>query len=119
MKTQSYICDSLGRTQTKKTQNLVQVFTNSSHHQYKKSGLPKTENLTSLVKTKDTIVALSEKKVKSDMVDAKKLKSQVNDETKMFVICKEHMSDEPKSQWENKGVMVVVMIINIIFIHIV
>jgi len=110
MKTQSQICDSIGRTRSKRAQNLVQVSTNSSDNQCKKSGLSKTENLRSLVKTKEDIsVALSEKEVKSDMMDAKELKSQVNDETTMSVICeREHMSDEPKSQVENEGVMVVV-----------
>jgi len=84
MKSQSQICDSLGRTRSKKAQNLVQVSTNSSHRQYKNG------------------VALNEKEVKSDLVDAKKL-SQVCDETTMFVVSeKEHKSDGTKSQVQNE-----------------
>ncbi|WVZ02363.1 hypothetical protein V8G54_023169 [Vigna mungo] len=88
MKAQSQICDSLGRTRSKKAQTLVEVSTNSSN---KKSRLPKIKNLTNLVKNN---VALSEKEVKSDVMDTKNLKSQVSDEATMLFMCeKEHKSD--------------------------
>ncbi|KAK7341920.1 hypothetical protein VNO80_24861 [Phaseolus coccineus] len=99
MKAQSQICDSPGRTRSQKAQNLVQVSTNSSHRRYKKSDLPKIKNL-----NEDIGAALNEKEVKSDLVDAKKLKSQVCEETTVFVVCeKEHKSDETKSQVQNEG----------------
>lgn len=110
MKAQSQICDSLGRTRSKKAQTLVEVSTDSSDMRYKNSRLPKIKNLTNMVKTNEDVgVVLSKKEVKSDVMDTKKLKSQVSDEATMLVMCeKEHNSDEPKTHVEDRGVTIVI-----------
>ncbi|KAK7404805.1 hypothetical protein VNO78_05769 [Psophocarpus tetragonolobus] len=133
MRAQSEICNSLGRTRSNNTRNVIQVPNRYARKRFRKSSSfkVKQETLASLARTeKDISDASSKEEKKGDMLNDQEHKSQVANKTKVVLVCdknnrngelksiteteaaiviseEKHNNDEPKSEEENEVAIVV------------